>query len=102
MAMYKEGGVLKCGHVCTQSGYSQREAWNQGVKEGQYKDVTQLDTKGMVAGYDRATMNTAILCVASATDDEITHVYVEKEPYQYSSKGRPVNEFRYRVVKVGD
>ena len=100
MARYKEGGVLKCGHVCTQSGYSQRDNWNSGVQDGSFTDVTSLDTKGLVANFDRATMNTSILCVASATEAAIGHVYVEKEAY--GMKDGNVIGWKYRVVKVGD
>ena len=31
---------LKRGHVCTQSGYLQRDAWNEVVKDGKHKDVS--------------------------------------------------------------
>ena len=100
MARYKENGVLKCGHVCTQSGYSQRDAWNAGVENGAFSDVTALDTKGMVASYGAATMNTSVLCIASPTQGPIGHVYVEREAY--GSSGGNVLDWKYRVVKVGE
>lgn len=101
MAMYNEAGTLKCGHVCTASGYSQRATFTGRVDDHTYTNVVQLDTRGMVANYVGATLNTSVLCVANPGTSEIRHVYVEREREAAFTRGQSVTEDVYRVVTVG-
>ena len=97
MAMYNDdGGTRRCAHVCTQDGYSQRDAWGELAKT----NVVQLDTRGMVANFHGATLNTSVLAIANPATNTISHVFVERGHDPLFKNGANTMETYYQVISV--
>jgi hypothetical protein len=108
MALYlAANGTLRAGHVDTADGTSQRATWAAGKVDGSYRAIAETDTLPMFLGYDAATANSSIMCIANPARSQIYSLYVERAPASLERVTAPGSNFstpaayNYTVARKG-